>query len=170
MQQSSASSTDLDGVVVAVAREAEGAERAVHAVEAVHVALALVRVGVDPALDEEARAQQRLQPRRPPPVLGVVVSAPAASLRARHAYTFEFSPTSPPKPTSQEPRKQSSTRTRGISYRGTSARQSETRRVVYRHPVAAEPRRMRRVGGIGEGRSLRREGVCLGLRVSVKPL
>jgi hypothetical protein len=83
MQQSSASSTDLDGVVVAVAREAEGAERAVHAVEAVHVALALVRVGVDPALDEEARAQQRLQPRRPPPVLGVVVSAPAASLRAQ---------------------------------------------------------------------------------------
>jgi hypothetical protein len=53
-------SAHLDGVVVAVVREAEGAERAVHAVEAVHVALALVRVRVDPALDEEARGQQRL--------------------------------------------------------------------------------------------------------------
>lgn len=53
-------STDLDGVVVAVVGEAEGAERAVDAVEAVHVALALVRVGVHPALHEEARRQQRL--------------------------------------------------------------------------------------------------------------
>jgi hypothetical protein len=52
--------TDLYGVVVAVVREAEGAERAVHAVEAVHVALGLVRVRVDPALHEEVRRQQRL--------------------------------------------------------------------------------------------------------------
>jgi hypothetical protein len=73
-----AQAANLDGVVVAVVREAERAERAVHAVEAVHVALALVRVGVDPALDEEARGQQRLQPRRPPLVLRVVVAlAPA---------------------------------------------------------------------------------------------
>jgi hypothetical protein len=46
--------------VVAVVREAERAERAVHAVEAVHVALALVRGRVDPALHEEVRRQQRL--------------------------------------------------------------------------------------------------------------
>jgi hypothetical protein len=68
----------LDGVVVAVVREALGAERAVHAVQAVHVALALVRVRVHLALTEEARRQQRLQPRRPPLVLSPV--APASFL------------------------------------------------------------------------------------------
>jgi hypothetical protein len=67
-------------VVVAVVGEAEGAERAVHAVEAVHVALALVRVGVDPALHEEARRQQRLQPRRPPLVLHLFLLIPPSSL------------------------------------------------------------------------------------------
>ena len=76
----------LDGVVVAVVGEALGAERAVHAVEAVHVALALVRVRVHLALTEEARPQQRLEPRRPPLVLRPV--APASSLphsiRRRH--------------------------------------------------------------------------------------
>jgi hypothetical protein len=52
-----------------VVGEALGAERAVHAGEAVHVALALVRVRVQLALAEEARPQQRLEPRRPPLVL-----------------------------------------------------------------------------------------------------
>ena len=62
--------TDLDGAMVAVmVGEAEGAEGAVGAVEAVHVALALVRVGVDRALNEEPRRQKRPQPRRPATVL-----------------------------------------------------------------------------------------------------
>jgi hypothetical protein len=84
--------------VVAVARgEAERAESVAHAVEAVHVALALVRVGVDPALDEEAHGQQRPQPRRPPPGVAAVVAALAAS--ALHAHTFSVQRTSPPEPT-----------------------------------------------------------------------
>ena len=83
-------SAHLDGVVVAVVREAEGAERAVHAVEAVHVALALVRVRVDPALDEEARGQQRLQPRRPPLVLRAVVALAAAALRSHAMSTHSI--------------------------------------------------------------------------------
>ncbi|RZS23602.1 hypothetical protein BHM03_00056568 [Ensete ventricosum] len=62
--------TDLDGAMVAVmVGETEGAEGAVGAVEAVHVALALVRVGVDRALNEEPRRQKRPQPRRPATVL-----------------------------------------------------------------------------------------------------
>uniref|UniRef100_A0A8R7UXX2 Uncharacterized protein n=1 Tax=Triticum urartu TaxID=4572 RepID=A0A8R7UXX2_TRIUA len=84
--------TDLDGVVVAVVGEAERAERAVDAVEAVHVALALVRVGVRPALHEEARRQQRLQPRRPPLVLRLLVLAPRSSLLAQHC---SFNPAPP---------------------------------------------------------------------------
>jgi len=76
----------LDGVVVAVVGEALGAERAVHAVEAVHVALALVRVRVQLALTEEARAQQRLEPRRPPLVLrpAALPSSLPHSIRRRH--------------------------------------------------------------------------------------
>ncbi|RRT53024.1 hypothetical protein B296_00031850 [Ensete ventricosum] len=62
--------TDLDGAMVAVmVGETEGAEGAVGAVDAVHVALALVRVGVDRALNEEPRRQKRPQPRRPATVL-----------------------------------------------------------------------------------------------------
>lgn len=57
--------------------EALGAERAVDAVEAVHVALALVRVRVHLALPEEAGRQQRLEPRRPALVLGLVALASA---------------------------------------------------------------------------------------------
>jgi hypothetical protein len=82
--------TDLDGVVLAVVREAERAERAVHAVQAVHVALALVRVGVHPALTEEARRQQRLQPRRPPLALDLVVVPTSSSLRtARNTHSIQ---------------------------------------------------------------------------------
>ncbi|CAL9077582.1 unnamed protein product, partial [Musa acuminata var. zebrina] len=51
--------------MVAVTREAEGAQGAVHAVETVHITLALVGVSVPLALHEEARRQQRAQPRRP---------------------------------------------------------------------------------------------------------
>jgi hypothetical protein len=68
---------DLDGVVVAVPvlRQAQRAERARararapggRAVQAEHVAFAAaVGVAVRPALREEARGQQRLQPPRPP--------------------------------------------------------------------------------------------------------
>lgn len=66
--------------------EALGAERAVDAVEAVHVALALVRVRVHLALPEEAGRQQRLEPRRPPLVLGLVAltSALPHSIRSSH--------------------------------------------------------------------------------------
>lgn len=59
----------LDGAVVAVVGEAEGADRPIHAVKTVHIALAFVRVGMLLALDEEARRQQGLQPRRPPAVI-----------------------------------------------------------------------------------------------------
>lgn len=58
--------TDLDCSVAAVVGEAEGAESAVRAVKAEHIALALVRVSVVLALDEEARRQKRSQPPRPP--------------------------------------------------------------------------------------------------------
>lgn len=59
---------NLDGAVVAMVEgEADGAEGAIDAVEAEHVALALVGVGVELALLEELRGEQRLQPWRPPP-------------------------------------------------------------------------------------------------------
>ncbi|RWW04984.1 hypothetical protein GW17_00031767 [Ensete ventricosum] len=61
--------TDLDRAVAAVVGEAEGAQSAVRAVKAEHIALALVTVGVVLALDEEARRQKRSQPRRPPALL-----------------------------------------------------------------------------------------------------
>ncbi|RWW04117.1 hypothetical protein GW17_00032679 [Ensete ventricosum] len=70
--------TDLDGAMVAVTREAEGAEGAVHAVETVHIALALVGVSVQLALHEEARRQQRAQPRRP--LLLLLLLLPSRSL------------------------------------------------------------------------------------------
>lgn len=55
--------------MVFVIREAERAESAVHAIQAVHIAFALVRIGVQLALHEEALFQQRLQPWRPPAVV-----------------------------------------------------------------------------------------------------
>jgi len=51
-----------------VVTEAEGAECAVHTIQAVHVALALVRISVQLALNKEALFEQRLQPRWPPVV------------------------------------------------------------------------------------------------------
>lgn len=61
--------------MIPVVGEAEGAEGAVHTVEAVHVALALMGVRVLLALDEEWGLQQRLQPWRPPVVV-IGTSAP----------------------------------------------------------------------------------------------
>lgn len=62
-------SPNLDRVVVAVAvGEAQRAEAAdVNAVEAEHVALPPVRVGMERALPEESGGQQPPQPRGPPP-------------------------------------------------------------------------------------------------------
>ena len=58
---------DLNGAMIAVVEgEADGAKRAIDAVETEHVALALVGVHVELALLEEVRRQQRFQPRRPP--------------------------------------------------------------------------------------------------------
>ena len=74
----------LDGVVAVVVGEALGAEGAVDAVEAVHVALALVGVRVHLALAEEAGGQQRLEPRRPALVLGLVALASALPHSIRH--------------------------------------------------------------------------------------
>lgn len=45
-------------------RQAIGTERAAHAVQAVHVAFALVGIAMDLAGDEEIGLQQRPQPRR----------------------------------------------------------------------------------------------------------
>lgn len=61
--------TNLNIAMVFVVREAERAESAVHAIQAVHIAFALVRIGVQLALHEEALFQQRLQPWRPPAVV-----------------------------------------------------------------------------------------------------
>lgn len=55
--------------MVLVEIEAERAESAVHAIQAVHIAFAFVRIGVQLALHEEALFKQRLQPWRPPVVL-----------------------------------------------------------------------------------------------------
>lgn len=65
---------NLNSTVVFVVSEAEGAECAVHTIQTVHVALALVRISVKLALNEEALFQQRLQPRRPPVVLVIGAS------------------------------------------------------------------------------------------------
>lgn len=61
--------TNLNIAMVFVVREAERAESAVHAIQAVHIAFALVRIGVQLALHEEALFQQRFQPWRPPAVV-----------------------------------------------------------------------------------------------------
>lgn len=55
--------------------EAERAERTVHAIQAVHVAFTLVRIGMLLALNKEALFQQRLQPWRPPVVLLIRTSS-----------------------------------------------------------------------------------------------
>lgn len=49
--------------------ETERTERTITAVQAIHIAFALVGICVKLALDEEALSQERLQPRRPPVVL-----------------------------------------------------------------------------------------------------
>jgi len=161
-------------VVVAVVREAEGAERAVHAVEAVHVALALVRVRVDPALDEEARGQQRLQPRRPPLVLGAVVVALAASLQARTVHTHSVQKHRHRNQSRTKKQRATQEQEESINYHGASALESERRRVIYCHLVAAEPRRMRASGRErGRGEAFASRGMSLpGLRAaaSVKSL
>lgn len=55
----------LNCAMVLVICQTERAERAVHTVQTVHIAFALVRIGMEFALDEEVFFQQRLQPRRP---------------------------------------------------------------------------------------------------------
>ncbi|PKU85950.1 hypothetical protein MA16_Dca001781 [Dendrobium catenatum] len=51
---------DLDGVVLMVIRETERAEiNAVHTAKAMHVPLVFVSIGVELALNEEARREQR---------------------------------------------------------------------------------------------------------------
>ena len=61
--------TDLGGAVAVVMGEAERAEGAVGAVEAVPIAFGLVGVRVEIALDEEPRRQQRAQPAGAPAVI-----------------------------------------------------------------------------------------------------
>ena len=88
---------DLDCAVAAVVGEAEGAESAVRAVKAEHIALALVRVSVVLAMDEEARRQKRSQPPRPPTLLlrrpsSALFHPPSSSSdRAKKATNFEAS-------------------------------------------------------------------------------
>lgn len=80
---------DLDCLVVFVGGEAERAERTAHAVQAVHVAFALVRVGVDFALDEEARLQQWPEPWR----AHVVFVRPSTSLHTNQTTLIHKSTT-----------------------------------------------------------------------------
>lgn len=56
----------LNSAMVSVRREAERAEGSVHAVQAVHVAFALVGVSVDLALNKETGLKHRPKPCRPP--------------------------------------------------------------------------------------------------------
>lgn len=72
---------DLDDVVVAVCREAVGAEGVAGAAEAEEVALVLAKLRVQPARHEEARAKQRPQPWRTQ-----VLLRPHHRTRARHAH------------------------------------------------------------------------------------
>lgn len=57
--------TDLNGTVVFVVGKTEWTERPTHAIQAIHIALAPVRICVVLALDEETRLQERSQPWRP---------------------------------------------------------------------------------------------------------
>jgi hypothetical protein len=55
----------LNCAMVLVICQTERAERAVHTIQTVHIAFALVRIDMQFALNEEVFLQQRLQPRRP---------------------------------------------------------------------------------------------------------
>lgn len=55
----------LNCSVIFVRIKTERTESSVHAIQAIHVAFAFVRIGVVLALDEEARAEKRFQPWRP---------------------------------------------------------------------------------------------------------
>lgn len=59
----------LNGTVVFVIGQAEGTESAIGAVKAVHIAFALVGIGVEFALNEESLSEKRLQPWRPPVIV-----------------------------------------------------------------------------------------------------
>ena len=79
-------------MILVVLSEAEGAESAVHTIQAVHVALALVGMGVHLALNEESLFQQRLQPRRPPLLL--LVRASRTLLNSFNTQDFDISSSS----------------------------------------------------------------------------
>lgn len=59
----------LNSAVVVVEGQAERTEGAIHTIQAIHIAFALVRIRVEFAVNEEMLLQQRLQPWRPSIVL-----------------------------------------------------------------------------------------------------
>lgn len=54
--------------MILVIAQTERTESSIHAVQAIHIAFALVRVSMQLALNKEALPQQRFQPWRPPVV------------------------------------------------------------------------------------------------------